>query len=98
MRAASTFLDIARTLAVQAAHRITELRRSPLMRMRKPDHSLVTNADHEADKIIRQGLRKAFHDHAILTEESGLDGSPGAEYVWVVDPVDGTKAYAAGIP
>jgi len=66
--------------------------------MRKPDRSLVTNADHEADKIIRQGLRQAFPDHAILTEESGLDGSPGAEYMWVVDPVDGTTAYARGIP
>jgi 3'(2'), 5'-bisphosphate nucleotidase len=66
--------------------------------MRKPDHSLVTNADHEADKIIRQGLSKAFPEHAVLTEESGMQGSPNAEYVWVVDPVDGTKAYAAGIP
>src|SRR5258706_2332884 len=98
MRVASSFLDVARSLAVQAAHRITDLLRSPLVRMRKPDHSLVTNADHEADKIIRQGLSKAFPDHAILTEESGLQGSPRAEYMWVVDPVDGTKAYASGVP
>jgi 3'(2'), 5'-bisphosphate nucleotidase len=94
----AAFLDVARVLAVRAAHRITELRRSPLVRMRKPDRSLVTNADHEADKIIRLGLRKAFPDHAILTEESGFQGSTGSEYVWVVDPVDGTKAYAAGEP
>jgi len=98
MRPASSFLEIARSLALQAAARIMELRGSPLVRERKADHSLVTNADHEADRIIRQGLRNAFPDHAILTEESGLDGPLGAEYLWVVDPLDGTTAYAKGIP
>jgi len=58
----------------------------------------VTNADHESDRILREGLRKAFPEHAILTEESGLDGSAAAEYLWVVDPLDGTTAYAAGNP
>ncbi len=98
MRAASSFLNIARPLAVQAARRVTELLNSPLVRTRKPDKSLVTNADHEADQILREGLRRSFPDHAILTEESGWDGPSGAEYVWMVDPVDGTSAYAAGIP
>ena len=74
------------------------LGQSPLVRQQKPDHSLVTNADHEADRIIREGLRHAFPDHAILTEESGLDGSPSAEFMWVVDPLDGTRAFAKGVP
>ncbi len=74
-----------------------ELGQSPLVRQRKADHSLVTNADFEADRIIREGLRKVFPDHAILTEESGLHGRATAEYLWVVDPLDGTKAYAEGI-
>jgi len=97
MRTSSSFLEVARVLAQQAAERLMELRNTTLVHQRKADHSLVTNADHDADRIIREGLRRAFPDHAILTEESGLDGSPGAEYMWVVDPLDGTKAYANGI-
>jgi fructose-1,6-bisphosphatase/inositol monophosphatase family enzyme len=96
MRAAHTFLEVARPLAVRAAERIIALRQSPLVCERKPDRSLVTNADKEADRIIRDGLRKEFPDHAILTEESGLDGSVDADYMWVVDPLDGTTAYAGG--
>jgi 3'(2'), 5'-bisphosphate nucleotidase len=96
MRPASTHLEVARDLALQAAERITTLLQTPLVRERKADHSIVTNADHEADRIIRNGLRKAFPDHTILTEESGLDGPADARFIWVVDPIDGTKAYAAG--
>ncbi len=92
----SHFLDVARPLALQAAARLMELRLSPLLKERKADRSIVTNADREADEIIRGGLRRAFPDHAILTEESGLDGDCRAEYVWVVDPLDGTKAYVHG--
>ncbi len=90
-------LEIATPLAVQAAECLMRLRQSPLVKERKSDHSLVTNADHESDRMIREGLRRAFPEHAILTEESGLDGSREAEYVWVVDPLDGTRAYAKGI-
>lgn len=91
------FLEVARTLAVTASRRLMELRQTPLVKTRKADHSLVTNADHEADRIIRLGLREHFPDHAILTEESGVDGNPQSEYLWVVDPLDGTKAYVKGI-
>ena len=93
----SSFLDVARPLALEAAARLMELRLTPLVKERKADHSIVTNADHDADRIIRKELHAAFPDHAILTEESGLDGAVDAEYMWVVDPLDGTKAYAAGI-
>jgi len=91
------FLDVARVLAVKAADRVMELRSTTLVKERKADRSLVTNADREADRIIRGGLRDAFPNHSILTEESGLDGPADAEYLWVVDPLDGTKAYANGV-
>jgi 3'-phosphoadenosine 5'-phosphosulfate (PAPS) 3'-phosphatase len=92
----SEFVEVARELAVRAGHRLMELRQTELVKTRKPDRSLVTNADHEADQIIRSGLRARFPQHAILTEESGIDGPREAEYVWVVDPMDGTKAYVRG--
>jgi 3'(2'), 5'-bisphosphate nucleotidase len=90
------FLGAATTLALEAGHEIMELRKKPLQKSHKADHSLVTNADHAADKIIRLGLRNAFPTHSILTEESGLEG-PESDWVWLIDPVDGTRAYAKGV-
>ena len=90
-------LAVARDLAIAAAERLEGLRSGLLEQERKADHSLVTNADRAADRLIREGLRRAFPDHAILTEESGFAGSPSAEFVWVVDPLDGTRAYVKGI-
>ena len=59
--------------------------------------SLVTSADKLSDSIIRRQIRGAFPSHAILTEESGLrQGS--SEWMWVVDPLDGTYNFAAGLP
>jgi 3'(2'), 5'-bisphosphate nucleotidase len=91
------FIDVARPLAQAVARRLMELRLTPLHKERKADHSIVTNADREADLLIRMGLRAAFPDHTILTEESTMDGSPSAEFVWVVDPLDGTRAYVKGV-
>src|SRR5262245_10443138 len=98
MRSAPPFLDVARSLALAASRRITELRKKPLKHMRKADKSLVTNADYEADKIIRVGLHKAFPEHAVLKEENGLTGTTDAEFTWVIDPIDGTVAYAEDMP
>jgi 3'(2'), 5'-bisphosphate nucleotidase len=92
----SEFIDVARQLAEDAGRRVMELRQTTLVKERKADHSLVTNADHEADRIIRSGLQRHFPTHAILTEESGIEGDRQSEYLWVVDPLDGTKAYARG--
>ena len=62
----------------------------------KEDNSPVTIADKTADKIIREHLHKAFPNHAFLTEEStdNLDRLNN-DYVWIVDPVDGTKDFVA---
>ena len=62
----------------------------------KEDNSPVTNADKAADQIIREHLHKAFPTHAFLTEEStdNLDRLKN-DFVWIVDPVDGTKDFVA---
>ena len=62
----------------------------------KEDNSPVTKADKAADKIIRKILSEAFPNYAMLTEES-LDDKSRLEndYVWIVDPVDGTKDFVA---
>jgi len=59
--------------------------------------SLVTAADREADRAIVREIRRAFPDHAILAEESGESGGR-SEYLWVIDPIDGTTNFAHGVP
>ena len=62
----------------------------------KDDNSPVTIADKSADEIIRNYLHEKFPTHAFLTEEStdNLDRLKN-DFVWIVDPVDGTKDFVA---
>ena len=60
----------------------------------KSDNSPVTEADKRADEIIREYLASKFPSYAFLTEESSDDGSRlNNDYVFIVDPVDGTKDF-----
>ena len=62
----------------------------------KSDNSPVTNADKKADEIIRHILGEEFPDYGMLTEESVDDKTRlGKDFVWIVDPVDGTKDFVA---
>ena len=62
----------------------------------KDDNSPVTLADKNADKVIREILHKRFPDYAFLTEETDDDKSRlENDFVWIVDPVDGTKDFVA---
>lgn len=63
----------------------------------KPDHSPVTVADRSAEQAMRAVLAERFPDHGILGEEFGHD-RPGASHQWVLDPIDGTKAFITGRP
>ncbi len=62
----------------------------------KEDNSPVTLADKTADRIIREHLSNCFPTHAFLTEESEDNQERlSNDYVWIVDPVDGTKDFVA---
>ncbi len=63
----------------------------------KDDKSFVTKADTEADQIIIDLIKKNFPEHQILTEENGVIGGE-AEYLWVIDPLDGTLNFTRGLP
>ncbi len=63
----------------------------------KPDDSFVTETDKAVEARLREMITSAFPSHGILGEEFedvGID----SEYVWVLDPIDGTAAFVAGIP
>lgn len=64
---------------------------------RKGVADIVTATDVEAQALVVRRLRRAFPDHGILAEE-GLDTTRGAEWRWILDPLDGTKNFARGIP
>ena len=61
-------------------------------------NDFVSDVDRNAEREIIYHLRKAYPDHAILGEESGLSGDENAEYRWVIDPLDGTTNFLRGIP
>lgn len=57
----------------------------------------VTEADKGAERAIRALIAQRYPDHGVIGEEYGED-RPQAEFVWVLDPVDGTRAFIAGLP
>ena len=57
----------------------------------------VTEADRAAEKAIRQLITERYPEHGILGEEHG-DVGLDRDYVWVIDPIDGTRAFISGLP
>ncbi len=65
----------------------------------KQVNDFVTEVDHASEKAIIETLLTAFPDHGILAEESGNEhGSPTSEFVWIIDPLDGTTNFIHGFP
>lgn len=71
--------------------------RSPIAVESKADASPVTAADREVETAIRGLIEAEFPDHGIVGEEFGTVRAD-AELVWVIDPIDGTKAFITGKP
>lgn len=63
----------------------------------KQDASFVTATDRAVEARLRERINAAFPDHGIMGEEYGSERLD-AEFVWVLDPIDGTAAWVAGIP
>lgn len=61
------------------------------------DFDPVTEADRAAEAAIRQAIAAQYPHHGVIGEEYGED-RPDAEHVWVLDPIDGTRAFIAGLP
>lgn len=61
-------------------------------------HDVVTQFDVQAEEAILRVLRSTYKNHAFLGEESGLVGNKTDEYLWIIDPIDGTWNFARQIP
>jgi len=64
----------------------------------KGRNDFVTDVDRASEQEIIHQLRKAYPDHRILGEESGYVGNPDSDYLWIIDPLDGTTNFICGIP
>lgn len=76
---------------------IRPLFRSALLVEAKGDASPVTEADKAAERRIRALLAERFPAHGLIGEEYGAERAD-AEWVWVIDPIDGTRAFVTGRP
>lgn len=59
---------------------------------------LVTEIDELSEEYILKAIRDKYPGHCILSEESGKHGNGDSDYLWIIDPLDGTTNYAQGLP
>ena len=93
----SPFLTAAIEAAQAAAEVIRRYYQQNLAVTIKADKSPVTDADVETEKVIRRILSERFPQHGFYGEETGKSALD-AEYLWLVDPIDGTKAFVREYP
>jgi histidinol-phosphatase len=92
------FAAFMRQLAVESGSVIKPLFFDPRLAVdEKSDHSPVTIADRRAEELMRERIHSAYPSHGIIGEEYGSEHAD-AEFVWVLDPIDGTKSFMTGCP
>lgn len=100
MRSPSNYTDDLRLahILADAVDRLTmrRFKAQDLTVETKPDLTPVTDADREAEQLIRTQLGRTRNRDAVIGEEYGATGSGARQ--WVVDPIDGTKNFVRGVP
>lgn len=93
-------LELALEMAREAGEIVRRIGETPFTVREKGKHDLLTEADLAAQRSIVEAIRAHFPDHGIVAEEDGLDVTDGieAEWVWIIDPIDGTSNFARGLP
>lgn len=91
------FMGLADRMADAAGEVLSHYFRTPMAVESKSDESPVTRADRDAEIAMRALIEDAHPDHGILGEEFD-PVNPGAEFTWVLDPIDGTKSFITGKP
>ncbi|GAA0924011.1 inositol monophosphatase family protein [Nonomuraea longicatena] len=96
-------LERARTLAVEAARDAGTLLRTGVdtgfrTSAKGSTGDVVTDLDLASERLLVDRILTAYPGHAVIAEEAGLLGTAGAEWTWLVDPLDGTNNLAIGLP
>lgn len=89
----SRYLDVALEAVTAAEEVIMKYYQTDVTVDTKADNSPVTIADREAEQIIREHIMRAFPTHKILGEEGDMPSIEPGDFVWVIDPIDGTKSF-----
>jgi myo-inositol-1(or 4)-monophosphatase len=95
MKELKEFKNFCSVLANRSASIIRKYFRSEFTVQSKADKSPVTIADQKSEEVMREMIMKQFPDHGIIGEEFG-NYKTDSEYVWVLDPIDGTKSFICG--
>jgi len=94
-------VDPLKRIAISAAYEGANILRAKLGNIsrieKKEAAEIVTEADIESEREIIACIRRKYPEHAILSEESGLEKS-ASKYTWIVDPLDGTVNFAHRVP
>jgi len=93
----SEYLEFAKALASEAGRITLKYFRHDVVVEYKSDTTPVTIADRETERFMRSAIHQKYPQHGILGEEDG-ETNPGAEWRWVLDPIDGTQAFIHGVP
>lgn len=94
------FASFIESLAVVSGEAILPFFRSSIHAVDKSSGGVfdpVTEADRAAETAMRRIIKQSFPQHGIVGEEFGSENED-AEYVWVIDPIDGTKSFISGVP
>ena len=95
MNELNEYKNFCRMLAQASADVIKKYFRTYVSVESKKDDSPVTIADRKAEEVMRELIMKHFPDHGIVGEEFG-EANKDAEYIWILDPIDGTKSFICG--
>ena len=95
---AKNYLDFAVRIAGEAGQLTLKYFQEGLAPEWKEDGSPVTIADRAVEKLLRDRIGEAFPGHEILGEELGQTSNGHRQPLWIIDPIDGTRAFVRGIP
>lgn len=95
-------LEDAKKIAKKAGQLIVKESKKGFKIEKKGINNLVTRVDKASEKLIIEEIKKLYPSHAIIAEESKNKASKktykNAEYIWIIDPLDGTTNFAHGLP
>ncbi len=93
-----TYLDFAVETAWQAGQLTLGYYQTGVRPDMKADASPVTEADRQAERLIRERIQTRYPGHALVGEEYGEEGTAESSHRWIIDPIDGTRAFVRGVP
>ncbi len=96
-RSGTSALDVARRCAEDAGRRALDGFRKPHNITVKGRGDLLTETDLAVERLVHEAIAEEFPDHGMLSEETA-SGAASDGWVWVVDPIDGTRNFVSGIP